>query len=276
MNQIVYSLMNPTGNITALVESDVDAREYLSAASAIMDRHPEVEQVGFVQFNMQPEHLTDGQLRMAGGEFCGNASMSTAALYLIRSKMASKDLLLSVSGVREPVRIHAEQTDIRTCSACVEMPPVRSIDKVELSFNGITERLPIINQEGISHLIIEPECAFSALEEHSEQAEKAVRQWCAKMNTEGLGLMFLRPDTDSESLYHLRPLVYIPAGQTIFWEHSCASGSAAAGRYLAEHLHQDTDIELNEPGGLLRVVSHLSDNRTLLYGKTSLIGTYNT
>ena len=70
-----YSVFDPTGNITALVRDPVAPLQQPVIAAGIMRKHPEVEQVGFVSF--------DGALpalRMAGGEFCGNASMSAAAL----------------------------------------------------------------------------------------------------------------------------------------------------------------------------------------------------
>ena len=82
-NDIKYSILDPTGNITALVESEVAVERQPAAAEAIMKRHTEVEQVGFVRFD--PEEGIDAQLRMAGGEFCGNASLCTAALYLMRN-----------------------------------------------------------------------------------------------------------------------------------------------------------------------------------------------
>ena len=71
-----YRIFDPTGNITALVEEAVDVSRQPSVAADIMQKHSNVEQVGFVSL--------DGDLpalRMAGGEFCGNASMSAAALY---------------------------------------------------------------------------------------------------------------------------------------------------------------------------------------------------
>ena len=70
--------MDPTGNITALVESSAEVSRQPFIADLIMQKHPEVEQVGFVEFGEQVK------LRMAGGEFCGNASMCAAALYLSR------------------------------------------------------------------------------------------------------------------------------------------------------------------------------------------------
>ena len=45
-----YCLFDPTGNITALVESAVDVPDQPAVAAGIMCRHPEVEQVGSLRF----------------------------------------------------------------------------------------------------------------------------------------------------------------------------------------------------------------------------------
>ena len=73
MNGLKYSIWDPTGNITALVETQTSIDRQPEVAARIMDLHPEVEQVGFVSKVLRP------YLRMAGGEFCGNASMCAAA-----------------------------------------------------------------------------------------------------------------------------------------------------------------------------------------------------
>ena len=64
-----YRIFDPTGNVTALVEDAVEPALQPEAAAEIMRVHPEVEQVGFVSLNGALPSL-----RMAGGEFCGNAS----------------------------------------------------------------------------------------------------------------------------------------------------------------------------------------------------------
>ena len=48
MEDLKYYIFDPTGNITALVESGVAAADQPAVASRIMERHPDVEQVGFL------------------------------------------------------------------------------------------------------------------------------------------------------------------------------------------------------------------------------------
>ncbi|MEE3312421.1 MAG: diaminopimelate epimerase, partial [Acutalibacteraceae bacterium] len=79
--EVTYSLFDPTGNITLLVETPISAAERVAVASKLMELEPKAEQVGFVS---QDDADVDIRLDMAGGEFCGNATMSAAALAVMR------------------------------------------------------------------------------------------------------------------------------------------------------------------------------------------------
>jgi len=68
----------------------------------------------------------------------------------------------------------------------------------------------------------------------------------------------------------LTPLVYVPGADTMFWENSCASGSAAAGMYLAARTGAPADVTFDEPAGRLRVESDPVSGRTVLHGSAIL------
>ena len=62
MMNIRYALLDPTGNVTVLVQSPVPTADQPAAAARLMVLEPTAEQVGFL--------TTDGdslRLRMAGG-----------------------------------------------------------------------------------------------------------------------------------------------------------------------------------------------------------------
>ena len=268
---IQYSIFDPTGNITALVESEVETGLQPSVAAQIMERRPEVEQVGFAC----PSPGGEGpSLRMAGGEFCGNATMSAAALYLIRRKQKvlspgeEETVRLRVSGAARPVevRLRAEAPD--RFRAGVHMPPALGIDNREFTYGALSGKLPVVRMEGISHIVVEPGSVFWALLADRTAAEGAVRDWCAALSAGGLGLMFLGGDAPRR---RLTPLVHVPGSGTVFWESSCASGSTAAGMYLAAKTGAGVDLSLQEPGGILRVVSDPVCAETWLYGKAKLV-----
>ena len=90
---VSYTLLDPTGNLTLLVTSPVPEPAQPETARRLMELEPATEQVGFVSF--RPEGV---RLRMAGGEFCGNASLSAAALYLTRQDLESGTVSVTVSG----------------------------------------------------------------------------------------------------------------------------------------------------------------------------------
>ena len=299
-----YSILDPTGNITALVEDPVEIPIQPAVADQIMGKHPEVEQVGFVRFYPDPES-DDGprtgsgpdrdgydqdqrrihaDLRMAGGEFCGNASMSAAVLYALTNPQHPQRLTLNVSGADRPVAVTLQRKDDGAFQSEIDMPQAAGIREIEVECEGISGLVPLVIMEGISHMIIEADSPFYSLSLKREKAEKAVRTWCSDLGAEGLGLMFLGEDTGEsespirESQTHkkteersLTPLVYIPGADTVFWENSCASGSAAAGMYLADKEGALLHLSLREPGGMLQVESDPVGKKTRLSGQVRLV-----
>lgn len=277
LSTLQYSIFDPTGNITALVETIVDESEQPEAASRIMDLHPDVEQVGFVRFGSRDSE--DGsramvQLRMAGGEFCGNAAMSAAALYVIRSGRAQTpgseySVAVKVSGAREPVRVALRAEEENAFRAGVDMPAPLGIEEkyFECSADGLTPGvgLPVVHMEGIDHIIVEEQSPCYDLRTLHGRAEKMIREICGSLGSECLGLMFLSEERG------MVPLVYVPGADTVFWENSCASGTAAAGAFLAAKKEERVDVSLEEPAGTLRVVSEPDTGRTRIYGTTRLI-----
>ena len=255
-----YRIFDPTGNVTALVEDAVEPALQPEAAVEIMRLHPEVEQVGFVSL--------DGgfpSLRMAGGEFCGNASISAAALLAMEKDLPiPAEIALSVSGAPEAVTVRLEQREGETFRAAVRMPAAGSVQKRSFAFDTMRDDLAVVKLDGITHILIEPDSSFFSLLTNRTDAESAVRQWCDELNADGLGLMFVSGDA-------LTPLVFIPGSNTVFWETSCASGTAAAGLAIAKAAAQRVDRTFSEPGGSLRVFGDPASGQIWLQGGTRLL-----
>ena len=265
---LCYSILDPTGNITAIVESPVEIARQPAVAAAIMRRHPEVEQVGFLRSGFDGENVW-AELRMAGGEFCGNASMSAAMLLQIGSGRQGGEfaLRLRVSGASEPVELCLRPAADDAALAEIVMPPALDIEKAAFTFGDMHGTLPLVRMEGISHLVVEPDSVFFALLDDRPAAEEAVREFCAELGADGLGLMFL---DGRGSEYCMTPLVYVPGSGTCFWENSCASGSASVGMLLASRAGERAAVSLREPGGVLRVESDPADHETRLRGRVQL------
>ena len=290
MKPVRYSVLDPSGNITVLVESPAEPSDRIFIASELMKMCPEAEQAGFVSFSQSDDGPVRASLTMAGGEFCGNASMCAAALCMMRrsgrggerarepeaGSGKTAEVCLSVSGAEEPVtvRLSPEGTEGtpegRTWKTAICMPPAAGIHEREFCCGELRGSLPVVELSGISHIMIEPESAFAALRQSRAEAEAAVREWCGLLGADGLGLMFLSPEPDG---FLLTPLVYIPGCDTMFWENSCASGSAAAGMYLALKSGDAVNTTFAEPGGSLRVSSDPKKKETWLHGRVRLMYT---
>ena len=267
-----YYIFDPTGNITALVESEVPAADQPAVALRIMEQHPDVEQVGFVTY--ADDAAAAGvpvSLRMAGGEFCGNATMCAAALFAIRSGLQGGAVPVRVSGATAPLEVLLEQQAAGTFSAAVTMPPALGIEELKLADGMLPGSdsldLPIVRMEGISHIIIEPDSGFFGLKDDPVLAETLLRSWCGVLGAECLGMMFLG---EGAGLRPMTPLVYVPGADTMFWENSCASGSAAAGMYLAAKAGSPVDVTFDEPAGRLRAESDPATGKTVLHGSVIL------
>ena len=98
-----------------------------------------------------------------------------------------------------------------------------------------------------------------------EQAEEEIKK---QSNGDAIGFMFF-----DESKMELKPLVYVPTADTLYWENSCASGSVAVGKYLSEKYCKEIDVDLKQPGGILKVKTSPEDKYVVIDGKVDIIKT---
>ena len=188
---------DPAGNITLFVLSPVDRADYPAVANKLMAL-PEfaAEQVGFIH---------DGRMDMEAGEFCGNASRAYGML-VARQQGVSGEVQVNVSGCDYPLSVLVTED-----SASCEMPLPLWIRKECVKGIDCT----LVHLGGIAHLIAEnvaPSEAFFI------EAEPIFRDM---PELEAYGVIFL----DGENM---KPLVKVPATDTLFWEGSCGSGTLAA------------------------------------------------
>ncbi|MDR1102052.1 MAG: hypothetical protein LBL34_06870 [Clostridiales bacterium] len=124
-----YKIYNPGGNKTALVMGL--EYDYKGVNSEIMRDNPDVEQVGFV--------ATDGyELKMAGGEFCGNACRC-AANYYLGGKQGEIELETAAGKVKCGINERGE--------TWVELPKPTP--------RAIAEGIYLVEMEGITHIVID-------------------------------------------------------------------------------------------------------------------------
>ena len=233
---VEYVLFDPTGNITLLAETPVPAAEQARIARALMAREPSAEQVGFVA----PGGSGGIRLRMAGGEFCGNASLCAAALALRQAERREGTVTVRVDGTDEPVTVSLTEQSGDAWRGAVDMPRPLSVGTEELPGGG---RLPVVRFPGIVHVIREDA-------PDRETAEILAPAWCQHLGADALGLMLL--DRAGSTL---RPLVFVPAAGTLCWEASCASGTTAVGAWLASEAGRPVSLSLTQPGGTLAIAA---------------------
>ena len=245
---ISYTKIDPSGNITLIVDSFVPREDQSRIAALLMERDPEAEQVGFLEVPEDP--CCAVRLQMMGGEFCGNATLSAAAVIMRQFGLDSCDILIEVSGAPEPVKVTGAISSLDCFNGEVAMPLPESISECSF-FDGFDcYTLPLVRFPGICHAIVTTDALTR------EKAERVIGAWCRQIKSDALGLMFF--DRDKRTL---TPLVYVESTGTAVWEGSCASGTAAVVSYLAELDGEYASVRLSQPRGKLSAAATYSGSQ---------------
>ncbi|WP_235594313.1 MULTISPECIES: diaminopimelate epimerase [Paenibacillus] len=215
------------------------------------------EQVGFVEKPTLPGCAA--KLRMAGGEFCGNACLALAACLASERTLRPGETLempLEVSGAEFPVFCRVEKLD-RDYMCEAGMPIPTAVENAVIPFEGLLLELGIVRYGGFFHLVIDNE--RFALEPAA--AERLAKLLGVVSGDNLVGVMLYRP-----SSRELAPLIYIPALGSLIWERGCGSGTASVGCYLAWNGRDSVDVPVHQPGGIIHV--HVSWNGGEITGVT--------
>ena len=218
---------NPAGNITLFVRTSVAKAQYGAVAEKLLALPRfKAEQVGFL--------LGGGRMEMAGGEFCGNATRAFGLLTAKERGLTGKQhLTLSVSGCEKAVGVDVD-TDAGTARAEMPLP----LFAREETVNGAHGTL--VHLGGIAHFVVsdvEPSEAFFAAAEPMFASLGAL---------DAYGVIFL----DGENM---KPLVKVPAVNSLVWEGSCGSGSLAAAIARSEGTDGVFERDYIQPAGTIRV-----------------------
>jgi diaminopimelate epimerase len=241
---------DPAKNITVLVLSPVPPEERPRLARAILaDPSLGAEQAGFVVPSARGAAKGRGalwrgamkwRLEMMGGEFCGNAARSFGLYLARRTGLSSKvELEVEISGMDRPVAV---RVDVERGLAEASMPP--ALGQRTLDYQGLA--LPVYLFQGIAHVIapgIEPsELSFQTIRSLFETDSKNALP-------DALGVMFW----DSSRRF-MTPAVYVRGTDTLVFESSCGSGSAALGLHLTQDMDRGEELlPLRQPGGIIEV-----------------------
>ena len=247
--EIHYVKADPSGNTTILVLDAVPKQEHASLAARLLQ--PEcvgAEQVGFLTW---PDKEADVRLDMMGGEFCGNASRSAAAYLLSRSGQDHGEYRVSCSGCNKILKAVVVRDEDELYDASIEVPLPRKMDIVSLTDNDITYRFYQIELPGIMHFVhFTP--SIKTIDKNA--LWRAVYQYASIRHYEAFGMNLV----DRKTLTMI-PAVYVAGTDTLYWEKSCGSGSAATAAALAHLCGHNIACEIRQPGGSITIEASYTD-----------------
>ncbi len=211
---------DPAGNITLLVLTPVPESARSAAARALLERFGG-EQAGFLA---PPVLGGDCRLEMMGGEFCGNA-LRVLGRWWAEEHPGTERLRGEISGCDRPLEITVTAALVRA-----EIPLPEKIT----AFAGRDAAV----FAGIVHLVGDGSVPTE------EEARTLTRRACEHFSLPAAGVMTLDRNT-------MTPAVYVRDTDTLYFESSCASGTAAAAAILSRSREGESVFVLRQPGGTL-------------------------
>ncbi|MDR1986301.1 MAG: hypothetical protein LBP88_04930 [Treponema sp.] len=237
-------IADPAKNITLFVLNQVENR---AEAARLLLGVPGLgaEQVGFVIPPQAPQGLW--RLEMMGGEFCGNAARSFG-LFVARTLgyTGVADIPIGMSGAPDPLTVQVN-VEAGTAAAAIPRPAAQETLMVAPAPDLPSLRLPVYAFAGITHVIApgissenEGKALFYAIKAQFQRS-RAIPQ--------ALGVMFY--DREQQLM---TPAVYVYATDSLVFESSCGSGSAALGAWQHETLWEGEGFcRVAQPGGVIDV-----------------------
>ena len=239
--QVKYSIYRPSGNDTAFVYGLNYTKEQKKKINdAIMAKHANVEQVGFVEIGKRPE------LQMAGGEFCGNATRSAASIYL-NGKEGNLQMLVNSKDV---INTGIDENGKAWC----EIPLYHGNDVIREIEHGVF----IVKMNGMISVVVQKEVAKKFLvnkENLKSEGMNLIHKYKLE-NSEAVGIMFCEIE---QELLKINPIVWVKAIDTLFYETACGSGTTAVCMVEAFLKKQNQKIDILQPSGLVITASVINE-----------------
>ena len=232
--KIEYKVLNPGGNKTALVKgTNFTDKQKCLINRLIMEKHSEVEQVGFLSNETN-------RLEMAGGEFCINATRCAVYEYSEKNK---DSIEISVSGTNKSLIgrvLNDKKVEIK-------LDISKNIEELIEVQNDFT----IVKIDGILIAIFDEEQSkeyIRKLRGNEEKAKKELKEFMSKSihtTEKAIGIMLLEKILDK---IKINPVVWVKDIDTVFYETACGSGSLATAIYNYYNCKEEI-LELIQPSG---------------------------
>ena len=247
--ELDFIKLSPLGNTTVFLRGEAaqEARAALLAEAMDYD-HLAAEQAGFLVAPHSEEALL--RIEMSGGEFCGNATLSAAAL--AAAEGAESPFFVECSGAEDPLQAEAHPLGTGRWLARAEMPQAHEIRRhsldgfslAGLSFEGqpFADAATCVSLPGIAHLVVE------AADLSAADYDALLARLMRETDADAYGVVpFERMGRDH---FRIRPYVAVPSAKSRVFERACGSGSLALA--FAEGSERGR-IAVEQPGGTLFV-----------------------
>ena len=233
-----FYIIRPGGNDTALINGIVlNSQKRKEINDLIMQFYPNVEQAGFVELNP-----VNPQLMMAGGEFCGNATRSTAYLAL---NGQPGQVEISVFGVKNKLIAGVDQNNNAYAKMPVYPDPTR-VDKDNQNRDSW-----IVEMEGITHYVTFDTREIDGLnpEQIKIIGNKKIKE--KKLdNFSAAGVIYVTQTKKTKNGFQIKPVVWVRNIDTLFYESACGSGTTALGLVLAKNNNSGIKVPVVQPSGM--------------------------
>ncbi|MDR0908196.1 MAG: hypothetical protein LBM77_00365 [Spirochaetaceae bacterium] len=234
-------IADPAGNTTAFIfDAPEDKAERLALCKKLLEGPSQrIEQVGFV--SNFPEKPT---LMMMGGEFCGNATRSLGLLAAKEQGIKGKAAMQVIcSGAKEPVPVNVDTEKSFTEAS---MPLPLGIEELSQRTQRTQRSQLVVFSQGITHIIVTDS---EANEKNFYAIKSSLCSLClCERNIDALGVMFYNPSTN-----FMQPVVWVTETDSLVFESSCGSGTAALMVYAAQEMADgEKTLQIRQPGGTLQ------------------------
>ena len=258
--EVEFVKLSPSQNMTILVTSPVDRWLYHDVAARIMAYDSVyAEQVGFVE---EPGGGSEaaGCLRMAGGEFCVNASLAFCAYLVWKGEVSGAGphrIPIEVSGANEIIYCDITEEEGHYLGK-ISVPAPVAIETLDAEVMGVRYGFPLVRLPGIAHVIVNAGTAGTVIAGRDAFADALIYAADPFVAEDALGIMFFDAATGV-----MDPYVRVRTAGTKMWERSCGSGAAAVGAYLADMAGKSLKTDITQPGGLITVEAAVADGRVM-------------
>lgn len=256
-----YEILNPSGNITALVTKDVPREKYKEISNEIMKNNPNIEQVGF----LKKYSNSIFRLEMAGLEFCGNASRAFACFLVKEKYINTEKFEISVTGYDNLIGCIVEKKGEDYFST-IDLKFLKPIDDFIENKTLNDQKISVVYLPGISHTFLDQR-RFKFDEDNCLKEAKKIIQQLNLTKLPAVGVIWFDGN-------QINPVVYVKDIDSLFYENSCGSGSIAYGIYHVYLKNRDglfnfDVIQKNKE--IVKVIIELRDKiitSAKLYGQT--------